>query len=424
MKILLQNVNVISPGSPHHLKQRDVLIVGNMIASVKEAGSISPEDARLISGNGYYISPGWFDLHARFGEPGEEFKEDIDSGCKAAIQGGFTGVLLMPSTKPPVSGRPIVEYLQKRAKDLPVDVHVAGTISENRDGKELSEMYDMYQANVRVFTDDKRAIHDAGLMMRALLYAQNFGGKIFSFAEDKFLTGKGQVHEGIMSTRLGLKGIPSIAEEIMISRDLLLAEYCNSPIHFSTVSSKQGVELIRKAKASGKKVTADVSALNLLLDESAINEFDTNFKVKPPLRCIDDKHALIDGLADGTIDCICTDHTPQNPEAKVKEFELADYGATALETAFGAARTATMNKLSLPELISKFTSHPRCCAGLKPGLIEENQPAEITVFDPEQKWIVIEHHLASKSKNNPLVGRELTGKPVAILNHGKLEYCK
>jgi dihydroorotase len=424
MKILLQNVQIISPGSRHHLKIKDVLIEENLIIEINKAGTINADDARLITGNSYSISPGWFDLHSNFCEPGEEFKEDIASGCSAAMQGGFTGVLLMPSTTPPVSGRPSVEYIIKRASDQLVDVKVAGTISKNLEGKDLSEMYDMFLAGTRVFTDDKRPVQDAGLMTRALQYSQNFGGKIFSFSEDKYLAGKGQIHEGNISTRLGIKGIPSVAEEIMINRDLLLSLYTNAPIHFSTISTLEGVALIRKAKAQGLKVTADVSAMHLLLDESSVQSFDSNFKVNPPLRSIEDRKALIEGLADGTIDCICSDHIPQNPENKEKEFELAAYGATGLETAFGVARTATLNKISLPELISKFTSHPRCCAGLKPGLIEENQPADITVFDPDSRWIVIEHHLLSKSRNNPFTGRELTGKPVAVLNKGKLEYCK
>ena len=424
MKILLQRVNIISPGSSHHLTEKDILIEDGKIVSIGSVGTISPGNAELIAGKGLFVSSGWFDLHVNFGEPGEENKEDIESGCRAAMQGGFTGVLVMPCTIPPVSGRPAVEYILLRAKNLLVDVHVAGTISDKGEGKDLSEMYDMFKAGARVFTDDKRAIQDAGLMTRALLYTQNFGGKIFSYAEDKYLAGKGQVHEGIVSTMLGLKGIPSVAEEIMISRDLSLAEYTNAAIHFSTISSRLGVDLVRKAKGKGMKVTADVSATHLFLDDSSLNEFDTVYKLKPPLRTADDREALIEGLIDGTIDCISTDHYPQEIENKKKEFELAAFGASGLETAFAVARTATMNKLSLPELISKFTSHPRYCAGLKTGFIEINQPADLTVFYPDFKWKVSENHIRSKSKNNPFLGKELTGKALAVINRGFLEYCK
>ena len=424
MKILLQRINIISPGSSNHLTEKDILIEGNKIVSIENSGAIKVDNAEIISGKGLFVSSGWFDLHANFGEPGEENKEDIESGCRAAMQGGFTGVLVMPSTFPPISGRPAVEYILKRSKQLLVDVHVAGTISEQQEGKELSEMYDMFLAGAKVFTDDKRAIQDAGLMTRALLYTQNFGGKIFSFAEDKFLAGNGQVHEGVFSSMLGLKGIPSVAEEIMINRDLSLAEYTNSAIHFSTISSRKSVDIIRNAKGKGIKVTADVSALHLLLDDSSLNGFDTVYKLKPPLRTSDDKEALIEGLVDGTIDCICSDHLPQEIEKKKKEFELASYGASGIETSFAVARTATINKLSLPELISKFTSHPRHCAGLKSGLIEKDQPADLTIFYPDLRWKVAENDLKSKSKNNPFLGKELTGKVLAVVNRGLIEYCK
>lgn len=424
IKILLQRVNIISPGSAHHLTEKDILIEGDKIVNIATAGSIEVENAEVIKGEGLYVSSGWFDLHVNFGEPGEENKEDIQSGCRAAMQGGFTGVLVMPSTFPPLSSRPAVEFILQKAKSSLVTIQVAGTISEQREGLELSEMYDMFLAGVHVFTDDKRAVQDAGLMTRALLYTQNFKGKIFSFAEDKQLAGKGVVHEGSTSTMLGLKGIPNVAEEIMINRDLSLAEYTNSSIHFSTLSSGKSVDLIRKAKAKGIKVTADVSAINLLLDDNSLTGFDTLFKLKPPLRSKNDKELLIAGLVDGTIDGICSDHCPQEIEKKKKEFELAEYGASGLETAFAVARTATNNKLSLPELISKFTSHPRNCAGLKTGIIENNQPADLTIFYPDFKWLVTENHIKSKSKNNPFIGHELTGKPFAVINKGLIEYCK
>ncbi len=423
MKILLRKINVISPGSPHHLKEKDILIEEDKIVSIGEPSSLSDNGAEVISGKNLFVSPGWFDLHVNFGEPGFEYKEDIESGCRAASQGGFTGVLVMPSTNPPVSGRPSVEYILLRSKKSPVNVHVAGSLSHRLEGKDLSEMYDMYLAGSRVFSDDKQAVQDAGLMMRALQYSGNIGCKIFSFAEDKYLASKGQVNEGINSTMLGLKGIPGIAEEIMISRDLLLAEYANASIHFSTISSKRSVDVIRKAKAKGLKVTADVSAIHLLLDDSSLNGFDSVYKLKPPLRAKEDREALIEGLADGTIDCICSDHTPQDIENKKKEFELAAYGASGIETAFAIARTATEKHLSLPELISKFTTHPRLCAGLKPGLIEKDYAADLTIFNPDLKWKVGEEHIKSKSKNNPFLGSELIGKPFAVLNKGQLIKC-
>ncbi len=424
MKILLRKINVISPGSTHHLKVKDILIEGEKIISIDAPGTISGDGSEIINGEKLFVSPGWFDLHVNFSEPGNEYKEDIESGCNAAIQGGFTGVLVMPSTEPPVSNRPSVEYiLQRSAKSL-VSVHVAGSLSSNLEGKDLSDMYDMYLAGSRVFTDDKAAVQDSGLMTRALLYSRNFGGRIFSFAEDKHIAGKGQVNEGVNATLLGLKGIPGTAEEVMINRDLQLAEYTESTIHFSTISTKKSVELIRQAKAKGMKVTADVSALHLLHDDSSLHGFDSIFKLKPPLRASSDREALIEGLSDGTIDCITSDHTPQDPENKMKEFELAAYGASGLETAFAVARTATKSKMSLPELVSRFSSYPRMCAGLKPGMIEVNHAADLTVFDSDTEWKVESEHIVSKSKNNPFLGSKLTGKAFAVINNGKIIFCK
>lgn len=421
MKILLQNINIISPGSVHHLKVKDVLIEGETIKAVENAGSISVGDSKVVEGENLYVSSGWFDLHVNFGEPGLEIHEDIESGCNAAMQGGFTGVLVMPATQPPVSGRSPVEYILSRAKTYLVDVNVAGTVSEMHEGKNLSEMYDMFLAGARVFTDDKKAVQDPGLMTRALIYVQNFGGRVFSFAEDKQLAGKGVVNEGNHAVMLGLKGIPSIAEEVMVSRDILLAEYTNSSLHFSTLSTKEGVAHIRKAKAKGLKITADVAASHLMLDDSSLSTFETVYKLKPPLRTSSDREALIEGLTDGTIDCITSDHRPQSVESKSREFELAEYGASGLETAFAVARTATMMKLSLPELISKFTTHPRACAGLKTEVIEKNHRADLTIFDPDKRWTVSEKDILSKSRNNPFLKKEITGKAISVINKGQIK---
>jgi dihydroorotase len=423
MKILLRKIHVISPGSPHHLKAKDILIEDEKILSVGNPESITAEGAEVIQGDKLYVSPGWFDLHVNFAEPGFEYKEDIESGCRAAMQGGFTGVLVMPDTDPPVSARPSVEYILRRAARSLVDVYVAGTLSSGLQGKDLSDMYDMFLAGTRVFTDDKHAVQDAGLMTRALLYSKNFGGRIFSFAEEKKVAGNGFVNEGVHATRLGLRGIPGTAEEIMISRDIHLAEYTESPLHFSTVSTGKGVELIRQAKARGVRITADVSATHLLLDDAMLSGFDSRYKLKPPLRTRQDREKLIEGLCDGTIDCITSDHVPQDVENKVKEFELAAFGAGGLETAFAAARLATKEKLSLPELIAKFTLQPRKCAGLKSEWIDQGQHANLTLFDADRRWTVQEENIFSKSKNNPFIGMSLAGKAVAVINKGQILKC-
>ena len=420
MKIILKNVNILSPGSKHHMKVKDVFINNGMVEKIAEANTISDKDAEVIEGKENYISAGWFDLHVNFRDPGHEYKEGLVNGCKAASNGGFTGVLLMPSTEPAIASKAAIEYVIQRTKNEIVDVIPAGALSVNRDGKDMSEMYDMSLAGTKVFTDDKRPVSDSGLLIRALQYSHNFKGKIFSYAEDKHISGKGQMNEGVVSTQLGLKGSPALAEEVNINRDLFIAEYCNCPIHFSTISSAGSVALIRAAKAKGIKVTCDVAVINLYFNETALVGFDTNYKVKPPIRTEYDRLALIDGLVDGTIDCLTSDHCPDDVENKLKEFELANYGISSIDTAFATARTATKDKLNIAELISKFTNHPRCCAGQKTILIEEGNQANITVFDPNKKWIVSAGDVRSASKNSPFIGQELIGKPVCVINKGQI----
>jgi dihydroorotase len=420
--ILLKNIFIISPGSAFHLSRKDILIKDGIISKVEDVGCIS-EKADIIEGEGLCVSSGWFDLHVRFGEPGHEYKEDLISGSAAAMQGGFTGVLMMPSTDPPVSGKASVEFVKTRTKDFLVDVIPAGTLSKNLEGVDLAEMYDMFLAGAPVFTDDKKPVVDAGLMTRALLYAQNFGGRIFSFADEKNVSGKGLMNEGISSVNTGLKGIPAVAEEIMINRELSLAKYTESAVHFSTVSTEMSVTLLRRAKAEKMKVSADVSAAHLLLSEERLEDFDSVYKNNPPLRTKKDIQALIEGLKDGTIDAITSDHSPEDIENKKKEFELAAFGMGGLETAFAAARTATLDKLSVAELVSKFTTHARSCAGQKNDTIEAGHVANLTIFNPDLKWKVEMKHILSKSKNNPFLGMELIGKAVAVINNGKLQKC-
>ncbi len=418
MKILLKNIFIISPGSHHHLTKKDVLIYDHTIVKINSPNSITDEADEIIDGSALHVSTGWFDLHVNFREPGHECKEDLKSGSLAALKGGFTGVLMMPSTEPPLSDRTKVEYILQRSKTLPIDIVPAGTVSAGHLGKDVSEMYDMFQAGVHVFTDDKKPIDDSGLLIRALQYSNHFGGRIFTYCQDKSIAAHGIINESVQSASLGLKGIPSVAEEVMIATHLFLAEYTGAPLHFSTITTSGSVRLIREAKSKGLKVTADVAAIYLMLSDEELSEFDTNLKLLPPLRSKSDQQALIQGLADGTIDCICSDHQPEDIENKKKEFALAADGASGIETAFAVARTVLHDKMSIPELISKFTSRPRCIAGLKVGLIEEGHEANLTVFDSEKKWIVQSSDILSKSKNNPFIGKELIGKPLIVINKG------
>lgn len=423
MKILIKEVTLINTGTNESGAVRDVLIDNGIINKIAQAGTLSDPSATTIDGKKKFLSPGWFDMHVNFREPGEEIKEDLMSGCAAAMQGGFTGVLCMPSTTPPIHSKAEVEFVLNKTKNELVEVHVAGTLSHEQKGKDLSEMYDMASAGAIAFTDDKHAVQDAGLLTRALLYSKNFGGKILSFADDNSLSSKGQMNEGITSTHLGLKGIPSLAESVMISRDLQLAEYTGSPIHFSTISTKESVELIRNAKKKGLAVTADVCALHLSQDDSALENFDTLLKIKPPLRSREDITALHSGILDGTISAISSDHSPEDTENKEKEFDLAAFGASGLETTFSLTYSSLINKLKIEKIVDLISNSPRRILGLKEITIKEGENANLTLFDTEQEWIVDGSTLKSKSKNNPFTGKKLKGKAIAVINKNKFFLC-
>jgi dihydroorotase len=301
MNLLITSATIIDPASPFHQKQADILIEKGVITKIAAGITAGCE---VFDAKSKYVSPGFFDLNCNIGELGKETKEDLQTGTQAAAAGGFTGLALMPNANP-VYSKTEVEYLVNKAKNNLVDVYPLGTISQKREGKDLAEMYDMHLSGAKAFTDGNRPVQDAGLMERALLYAQGFDGLVFSYPEDTAIAGKAKVHEGEVSTLLGMKGIPALAEELMIARDLYLAEYTGSAIHFSTVSTKRSVELIREAKKKGLKVTCDVAAHHLTLTDQALMGFDSQYKVKPPLRTQGDADALIIGLKDNTIDANC-----------------------------------------------------------------------------------------------------------------------
>ncbi len=423
MKLLIKQVTILDASSPHNGKARDVLIESGVIRKIAEAASIVDQADRTFDGKGKHLSIGWFDLHARFCEPGFEYKEDLLSGCKAAAAGGFTGVLCMPSTHPAIQSKSEIEFIRNKVKNEVTEVFASGALSVNRAGKDLSEMYDMSQAGALAFTDDKSPVQDAGLLLRALMYAKNFNGLVMSFANDENISVHGQMNEGVTSTQLGLKGIPALAENIMINRDLFLAGYAESKIHFSTISSAKSVELIREAKKSGMKVTCDVAAHQLLLDDSSLDDFDTHYKVKPPLRTKEDMEALKQGLADGTIDGICSDHSPEDVENKKKEFDLAEFGIIALQTAFAVANTALQKTIPPGKFIEKFTVNPRKILSLPVPVFKEGEQANLTLFDFDTEWKVESHGILSKSKNTPFMGKTLKGKAIAVFNRGMVAEC-
>jgi dihydroorotase len=411
MNLLIKSATIIDPNSPFNNQVVDVLIEKGII---KRIGPDIESDAEVIEGEDKYISPGFFDLNCNIGELGFETKEDLYTGTRAAAAGGFTGLALMPNTIPPVHSKAEIEYLLNRAKKNLVDVYPLGTISHKREGKDLAEMYDMYLSGAKAFTDGNRPVQDAGLMERALLYAQGFDGLVFSYPEDTAIAGKAKVNEGEISTLLGMKGIPSLAEELMIARDLYLAEYTGSKIHFSTISTIRSVQLIREAKRKRLEVTCDVAAYHLVLTDEALINFDSLYKVKPPLRTLDDVNALKKGLIDGTIDAIVSQHTPQEVEFKDVEFEVAEYGMIGLQTAFSLA---LKTGLDLNLIIQKLAVSPREILNIDIPAIAEEQPANLVLFDVDAEWEYTRKNNRSKSYNSPFLGQNLKGKVLLTINN-------
>ena len=414
MNLLLKSVKIIDPNAVFNGQISDVLIEDGKITKIAAA---IQNDAEMFDGQGCSLSPGFFDLNCNFGEPGFETKEDMQTGTLAASAGGFTGVALMPNTLPPVHSKSEVQYLINQSRGNLVNVYPLGAISYKTEGKDLAEMYDMYRSGALAFTDGKRPVQDAGLMERAMLYAQGFNGLVFSYPEDSSIAGKAKVHEGVVSTLLGMKGIPALAEELMVSRDLYLAGYTNSRVHFTTISTAQAVEQIRKAKAKGLKITCDVAAHHLVLTDEVLMCFDSLYKVKPPLRTQQDADALLEGLHDGTIDAIVSQHTPHEIEFKDVEFEVAEFGMTGLQTAFSLAVKAG---LDAGLIVQKMSVNPRKILGIKEASVAEGELANLVLFNSKSNWNYNGENNQSKSFNSPFLGQEMTGKVLLTINNNQI----
>ncbi|MES2140835.1 MAG: dihydroorotase [Bacteroidota bacterium] len=414
MNILIKSAHIIDSKSPYNGKVVDVLIENGMISSIKSK-IVPQKNVKVIEAKNLHLSAGWLDMQVSFCDPGFEHKEDLNSGINAAIAGGYTGVAVVSSTNPPIHSKGDVQYIKNKTVNSIVDVHPIGTVSYRQEGKDISEMYDMQQAGAVAFSDDKKPITDAGLLMRALLYSQNFGSLIITHCDEKSISQDGKMNEGTTSTILGLKGIPALAEELMVGRNIFLAEYTNAPIHISNISTQKSVSLIKQAKANGLKITASINAYNIALDDTSLLGFDSNYKLNPPLRIKSDMEALRKGLADGTIDAITSDHRPQDIESKDIEFDYASNGMIGLESAFGLINT-NKGKIKLETIIDALTTNPRTILKLEQPKIAEGQQANITLFDPEAEWIFEKKSIRSKSSNTPFVGTKFKGKVIGIIN--------
>ncbi len=418
MQLLIKNAIIVHPVSKLNGEKTDIFIRDGKIESV--GVGLKAEGADVIDAGGACVSPGWFDLGTLTGDPGFEHREDFRSVAKAAVAGGYTALACFPNTEPAVDSKAEVQYVLNHSKNSIVDFHPVGAVSEGCKGSDITEMYDMHAAGAVAFSDGKKPMQDSGLMMRALQYVQPFGGVIFNHPLDKTVAPGGQVHEGVMSTSLGMRGIPALAEELMLQRDIYLAEYTDSRLHVHNISTAGAVQLVRAAKAKGIKVTVSVAAMNVACDDHLLSEFDSNFKVMPPIREEADFKALRAGLADGTIDCITSNHTPLDEEAKNLEFPFADFGAIGLETTFGLTWMHLHGMMKINDMVKKLAVAPREILGLPVPGFDPGQPANFTIFDPEKEWTFSKNDIFSKSKNTPFVGWRLKGKVLAVINNNQV----
>jgi len=418
MKYIIRQATIVDPNSEFNGTQQDILIVDGKVAKIET--SITDSFDQEVSIDGMHISPGWVDMQANFRDPGNEYKEDITSGCKAAVKGGFTGVCIQSSTHPALDTKSAIEHVKRVSENQPVHVYPIGAITSAREGKELAELYDMHQSGAIAFSDDKRFIQNPKLLELALNYVKNFNGLIIHFADTPQLSTNGMMNEGENSVYLGMKGIPAIAEEMAITRDMFLLEYTQGKIHYNLLSTKGAVELIKKAKEKNQQVTSGVAAHQFYFTDDSLMEFDSIHKVNPPYREQTDVDSIIQALTDGTLDIICSDHSPEDIENKILEFEYAKNGIINIQTAFPVANTILRKSISIMQLIEKISINPRKILGLNPATIEEGAIAEFTLFNPNEGYVFNEKDNESKSKNSPFFNQQLTGKVYGIISKGKL----
>ena len=415
MKVLLKRATIVSPSSPFHGKLQDILIDNGTISEIGNGLEFNAD--RVIEIDGLYISTGWMDCFANFCDPGQEFRETLETGSSAAAAGGFTQVILIPNTNPVVCNKSQVEYLVQKSKELQVQIFPLGAITKNAEGKELTEMYDMYNTGAIAFSDGVNPVQSSGILQKALEYILAIDATIIQLPDDKSIGSSGLMNEGEISTQLGLAGKPALSEELMIARDIELVRYTNSKIHFTGVSTAKSLELIATAKKEGLRVTCSVTPYHLYFCEDDLASYDTNLKVNPPLRTKKDRNALRNGIKNGIVDFIASHHQPQDWDNKVCEFEYAKNGMEGLESVFGAACICDVSTETFVKMQSENT---RNIFKIESPLIDKGHKANITLFKPGEEYVFEEKDILSKSKNNAFVGKKLKGKVIGIINGDKL----
>lgn len=414
MNLLIKSATIIDSKSDYHNKTQDILIENGIITKISTRIS-NPHNYQEIKFENLHISQGWFDSSVSFGEPGFEERETLDNGVQAAAASGFTELGLNANTNPPIDSNSAVSFIKSKTAHTAVNVHPIGALTRESKGVDLAELYDMTNAGAIAFGDYKKPIANANLMKIALLYASNFDGLVLSFPQDNAIAQKGVMNEHINSTKLGLKGIPALAEELQVARDLFLLEYTGGKLHIPTISTAKSVALIREAKQKKLDISCSVALHNLFFTDDALNDFDTNYKVLPPLRTPEDIVALIDGIKDGTIDMVTSDHNPLDVELKKIEFDYAAYGTIGLESAFGVLNTIFSTKKAI-----KLLTKGKAIFGLKEQVIAVGNPINATLFNPAIKYEFSNNDIHSKSKNSMFLGSTLKGKALGVINNNKI----
>lgn len=421
MHYLLRNGRLIDPLTRRD-EETDIHIADGRIERI--AKGLTLPYAQIIELKGKIVAPGFIDMHVHLREPGFEYKETVLTGCTAAAAGGFTAVCCMPNTNPPVDDESVVRLIREKGRAALnglVDVHPVAAVTKGRKGEHLAPLAELAAAGAVAFSDDGDPVYDGEILRRGLEYASMFGRPLIQHAQDMPMTKGGAMNEGFTATRLGIPGMPPVAEDSMVARDIQIVKYTRGKYHVAHMSTAGATAMVRAAKAEGLSVTCEVTPHHIALTDDAVGGFDTNTKMNPPLRAQEDVDALRKGLKDGTIDVIATDHAPHSFDEKQVEYQTAPFGIVGLETALGLVITELVNKgvLTFSQMIEKMSTNPRRILGLPEIRIEEGQNANLTIFDPEAEWIVDTAAFKSRSKNSPFGGRRLTGKPVGIINNGE-----